>query len=60
MVTMLAAAVAVTVTVAVAPELASKLTVSADVGGPEPPAPPEEVDQFVLAALSQVPEPPTQ
>jgi hypothetical protein len=53
-------AVDATVTVAAVPLLLSKFTESAANGGPKPPAPPVEVAQFVVLALSQVPEPPTQ
>lgn len=60
MVVTAATAVDATVTVGVVPELVLKLTVSALVGGPEPPVPPDEVDQFVLLVLFQVPDPPTQ
>jgi hypothetical protein len=53
-------AVAATVTVAAAPELASKVAVSAAVGTPALPTPPESDAQWVVVALSQVPDPPTQ
>jgi hypothetical protein len=53
-------AVDATVTVAAVPLLLSKLTVSPVRGGPKPPAPPVNTAQFVVLALSQVPEPPTQ
>ena len=36
------------------------MTSSALVGGPEPPAPPELPDQFVVLLLFHVPAPPTQ
>jgi hypothetical protein len=42
------------------PELASKVTVSADVGTDWPPAPPDDAAQCVVVAASQVPVPPTQ
>jgi hypothetical protein len=48
------------VTVGEAPELASKITLSADVGTPAFPLPPEDAAQLVVVAASQVPEPPTQ
>jgi hypothetical protein len=53
-------AVEATVTTAAVPELVSKIAVSAFVGGPNPPAPPVLVAQFVVLALFQVPFPPTQ
>lgn len=56
----LALAAAVIVTVAAAPLLASKVTSSAEVGTAAPPAPPEDVDQFVVVTASQLPVPPTQ
>ena len=43
-----------------APELASNVTVSVEAGTLAPPAPPVVADQFVVAALSHVPVPPTQ
>jgi hypothetical protein len=42
------------------PEFASKIAASALVGAEAPAAPPVLVDQFVVLAVSQVPEPPTQ
>jgi hypothetical protein len=39
---------------------ASKITSSAEVGTPAPPAPPDEDAQFVVEVASQFPEPPTQ
>jgi hypothetical protein len=42
------------------PELASNTTSSVFVGGPDPLAPPEDADQLVVLALSQVPVPPIQ
>lgn len=41
-------------------ELASKIALSEDVGAEAPEEPPEEVLQFDVLALFQVPEPPTQ
>lgn len=49
----------VTVTVP-PPELASKVTSSADPGTDAPPAPPEVADQCVVSEASQFPVPPTQ
>jgi hypothetical protein len=53
-------AVAATVTVAAAPELASKNTASAEVGAEAPLAPPDVADQLVVDVLFHVPVPPTQ
>lgn len=49
-----------TVTVAVVPELLSKLTVSDDVGTDAPLEPPDVADQCDVSEASQVPVPPTQ
>jgi hypothetical protein len=53
-------AVAVTVTVAAVPELASKLTVSAAVGFKAVATPPEVIANCVFPVPLQVPVPPTQ
>jgi hypothetical protein len=42
------------------PEFASKKTLSEDVGTDDPPEPPEVVDHFDPAVLSQSSDPPTQ
>lgn len=42
------------------PDKASNTTVSVDNGGPLPPAPPDDADQFAVLTASQVPVPPTQ
>jgi hypothetical protein len=45
---------------AVALDNVSKITLSADVGGPAPPEPPDVVLQLVVVVASQVPAPPRQ
>jgi hypothetical protein len=42
------------------PDAASKFTVSPEMGGPLPGAPPDKADQLAVLAASHVPSPPTQ
>jgi hypothetical protein len=42
------------------PDAESNITVSVLLGGPLPPAPPDDADQLVVLDASQVPVPPTQ